>query len=86
VSVDPAALIGWPGPDEGPLGAAGAAPVVGPEWDQAAAAIRLAEQEIGRLWQASISGEHSTDLQRLADVSHALSRASRLLGDPGTLA
>jgi hypothetical protein len=85
VSVD-TSLIGWPGPDEGPLAAAFAGGPIGPEWDQAAAAIRLAEQEIGRLWQASISGEHSTDLQRLAEVSHALSRASRLLGEPGTMA
>jgi hypothetical protein len=85
VSVE-ASLIGWPGPEEGPLDAAGAEPALGPEWDQAVAAIRLAEQEIGRLWQASISGEHSTDLQRLADVSHALSCASRLLGEQGTLA
>ena len=84
MSVEPS-LIGWPGPDDGPLDAPGPMPGMGPEWDLAAAAITLAEQEIGRLWQASISGEQPTDLQRLADVSHALSRASRLLRDPGSL-
>lgn len=84
MSVDPS-LIGWPGFGDGPLDAASTMPGMGPEWDLAAAAITLAEQEIGRLWQASISGEQPTDLQRLADVSHALSRASRLLRDPGSL-
>lgn len=84
MSVDPS-LIGWPGFADGPMDAASPMPGMGPEWDLAAAAITLAEQEIGRLWQASISGEQPTDLQRLADVSHALSRASRLLRDPGSL-
>jgi hypothetical protein len=45
----------------------------------AAAAIEQVEQEIDHLWFDSMTAEDLAMSQRLADVSHALQRAARLL-------
>jgi hypothetical protein len=50
-----------------------------PELAGAAAAIEQVEQEIDHLWFDSMTAEDLAMSQRLADVSHALQRAARLL-------
>ena len=45
----------------------------------AAATIEQVEQEIDRLWFDSMKAENLAMSQRLAEVSHALQRAARLL-------
>jgi hypothetical protein len=45
----------------------------------AAAAMARVEQEIDHLWRESMNAEDLAMSQRLAEVSHALQRAARLL-------
>lgn len=82
MSVDPGDLIGRP--DHDGSWAAGEGSVLRPSaiWEDAATAIDTAEAEVDRLWYAAIAGETVADLQRLAEVSHALGRAARLLRPP----
>jgi len=47
----------------------------------AAAAMARVEQEIDHLWRDSMKAEDGAMSQRLADVSHALQRATTVLKD-----
>jgi hypothetical protein len=51
----------------------------------AAAAIERVEQEIDHLWFGSMKAEDRAMSQRLAEVSHALQRAARLLEPDNTI-
>jgi hypothetical protein len=51
----------------------------------AAAAMARVEQEIDHLWRDSMRAADRVMSQRLADVSHALQRAARLLEHDGTV-
>jgi hypothetical protein len=51
----------------------------------AAAAIERVEQEIDHLWFDSMKAEDRATSQRLAEVSHALQRAARLLEPDNTI-
>ena len=51
----------------------------------AAAAIERVEQEVDNLWFDSMKAEDRAMSQRLADASHALERAARLLETDNTI-
>ena len=51
----------------------------------AGAAIARVEREVGRLWRDSIRADDAAMSQRLADVSHALHRAARMLEHNGAI-
>jgi hypothetical protein len=63
-----------------PVSDESAAPMV-----RAVAAMARVQQDIDRLWHASITAENSALSARLLDVSHALRRAARLLGQDPTI-
>jgi len=53
--------------------------------DRAVAAMARVQQEIDRLWRDSIRAANSPLSARLLDLSHALQRADRLLGQDLTI-
>ena len=53
--------------------------------DRAVAAMARVQQDIDRLWHASMTAENNALSSRLLDVSHALRQAARLLGQDPTI-
>ena len=53
--------------------------------DRAVAAMARVQQDIDRLWHDSMRAANSPLSARLLDLSHALHRAARLLGQAATI-
>ena len=62
--------------------------VAGDSWAalaRAGAAIARVEREVGRLWRDSMRADDPAMSQRLAEVSHTLLRAARMLERNGSI-